>query len=264
MFENHLPQLAAAGTLAAAEDNEHALITAETGRLQIAAHWADLHPGDALTQSRMPGTQHPVRLGGDGTPSIAEFAPAELGCVLRISDGSAFRLIGDALDLRHRLPMIWTAGLAGQTPISLDPAKARPRAVIYVHLSEEALSAGRGAARVEEVGPVLLSQLHLIFGDHCSISMKPVIDLAAGQAAVDAYESQPASANRSCCAIPPTSYLVRFGAGSITLGTRADSYEFDPASVMTRSARGKLCAMSTALSWSVVRAQLSASSWLIP
>jgi hypothetical protein len=75
VFENHLPELDAAGTLAAAEDNEHALITAETRRLQIAAHWADLHPGDAITQSSIPGTQHPVRLGGDGTPTIADFAP---------------------------------------------------------------------------------------------------------------------------------------------------------------------------------------------
>jgi hypothetical protein len=57
-----------------------------------------------------------------------------------------------------------------------------------VHFSEEALSAGRGVARVEEVGPVLLSQLHLVVGDHCSISVKPAIDLAAGHAAVDAYE----------------------------------------------------------------------------
>jgi hypothetical protein len=38
----------------------------------------------------------------------------------------------------------------------------------------------------------------------------------------------------------------------------------DPATVITRSARGKLCAISTALSWSVVRAQLFACSWLIP
>ena len=38
----------------------------------------------------------------------------------------------------------------------------------------------------------------------------------------------------------------------------------DPAIVITRSARGMLCAMRTALSWSVVRAQVSASSWLIP
>ena len=33
----------------------------------------------------------------------------------------------------------------------------------------------------------------------------------------------------------------------------------DPANVITRSACGMLCAMTTALSWSVVRAQLSAS-----
>jgi hypothetical protein len=81
VFENDLVELDAAGTLAAAEDNEHLLITAETRRLHIAAHWADLHPGDAIAQSRIPGTEHPIRLGGDGTPTVADFAPAELGCV---------------------------------------------------------------------------------------------------------------------------------------------------------------------------------------
>ena len=104
------------GTLAAAEANEHTLITAETRRLHIAAHWADLHPGDAVVQSRLPGTEHPVQLGGDGTPTVGDFAPAELGCVLRMSDGSACRLIGDALDLRHRLRSIWAAAQAGQVP----------------------------------------------------------------------------------------------------------------------------------------------------
>jgi hypothetical protein len=116
VFENDLAELDAAGTLAAAEANEHALITAETRRLHIAAHWADLHSGDATPQSRIPGTQHPARLGGEGTPTVADFAAAELGCVLRISDGSASRLIGDALDLRHRLPRIWAAAQAGQVP----------------------------------------------------------------------------------------------------------------------------------------------------
>ncbi|HKN42895.1 MAG TPA: hypothetical protein VJW23_03150, partial [Propionibacteriaceae bacterium] len=43
VFENDLIELDAAGTLAAAEANEHTLTTAETRRLQIAAHWADLH-----------------------------------------------------------------------------------------------------------------------------------------------------------------------------------------------------------------------------
>ena len=116
MFENDLVELDAAETLAAAEANEHTLITAETRRLQIAAHWADLHPGEAVAESRLPGTEHPIRLGGDGTPTVADFAPAELGCVLRISDGSACRLIGDALDLRHRLRLVWKTAQAGQVP----------------------------------------------------------------------------------------------------------------------------------------------------
>jgi hypothetical protein len=116
VFDNDLVELDAAGTLAAAEANEHTLIIAETRRLQIAAHWADLHPGEAVTESRLPGTERPVRLGGDGTPAVGDFAAAELGCALRMSDGSAARLIADPLDLRHRLPLVWAAAQAGQVP----------------------------------------------------------------------------------------------------------------------------------------------------
>jgi hypothetical protein len=393
MFESDLVELDAARTLAAAEANEHALITAETRRLQIAAHWADLHPGEAVAQSRLPGVEGRVRLGGEGTPTVGDFAAAELGCVLRMSDGAASRLIGDALDLRHRLPLIWAAAGAGQVPAfqarrlasatrhltaeqaswvdgriapslgavswgrlqtlleaaiyqadpdgaeqeaaysaqerfvrlgrnsehglkliiaraaagdaiwfkatvdriadilakqgdtdtvevrrskaigilaqpaqalqllcqhqaddwdgptepcddpefeseatdakpsgaepsdvetedladvaseqpadpdpgsaadgerahrslriippPFDPARARPRAVVYVHLSAEALTADGGVARVEEVGPVLLGRLRSLLGDRCSISLKPVIDLPAGHTPVDSYE----------------------------------------------------------------------------
>jgi hypothetical protein len=387
VFENELVELDTAGTLAAAEANEHTLTTAETRRLQIAAHWADLHPGDGVVQSRLPGTERPVRLGGDGTPTVGDFAAAELGCVLRISEGSACRLIGDALDLRHRLPLVWAAALAGQVPAyqarriatatrhlsaeqahrvdtqlapslgaiswgrlqtlveatiyqadpvdaelqaaaaaqerfvrlgrnsehglkliiaratagdaiwfkatidriadilsqqgdpdpveirrskaigilaqpahalqllsrhqhddwdgpaepadpaqepteheqdagvfeepaqdadpsghpdhttdfdqttdetahrslqvsppPVDPDRARPRAVVYVHLSAEALTTTTGVARVEDVGPVLLSRLRTLLGDHCMISVKPVIDLPAGHTPVDSYE----------------------------------------------------------------------------
>ena len=136
VFENDLVELDAAATLAAAEANEHALITAETRRLCIAAHWADLHPGDAIAQSLLPGIEHPVRLGGEGTPTVAGFAPAELGCVLRISDGAACRLIGDALDLRHRLRLIWAAAEAGQVPAY----QARHIATATRHLTAEQAS----------------------------------------------------------------------------------------------------------------------------
>jgi hypothetical protein len=72
------------------------------------------------------------------------------------------------------------------TPPPFDPDRAR--AVIYVHFSEESISAGRGVARVEEVGPVLLPRLRFLLGDRCSISLKPVIDLPAGHLPVDSYE----------------------------------------------------------------------------
>jgi Domain of unknown function (DUF222) len=400
VFDNDdLVELDAAGTLAAAEANEHTLITAEIRKLELAAHWGDLHPGDAVTQSRLPGTERPVRLGGEGTPTVGDFAPAELGCVLRMSDGSASRLIADALDLRHRLKLIWKAALAGQLPAyqarhiagatrhltatqasvvderiapalgavsfgrlqtlleaaiieadpvgaeqraalaaqerfvrlgrksehglktiiaratagdaiwfkatidriadilarqgdedpvdvrrskaigilaqpveavrllythqdddwdgpaeptdvddldqeqaeesevdvdeavrddnsdpsgdaehetpatssdqepstsepaskkthrslqimppPFDPKRARPRAVIFVHLGAEALMAGSGITRVENVGPILLGRLRLLLGDRCTINLKPVIDLPAGHIPVDAYE----------------------------------------------------------------------------
>jgi hypothetical protein len=346
VFENDLVEMDAAATLAAAEANEHTLITAEARRLQIAAHWADLHPGQAVPQRRLPGTEHAVRLGGDGTPTVGDFAAAELGCVLRISDGAAAKLIADALDLRHRLRHVWAAAQAGQvpahqarriatatrhltaghadsvdrritptlgalswtrlhtlldaaiieadpagaaqaaaaaeqerfvrlgrstehglkmiiarasagdaicfkavidriadilsrqgdtesadvrrskalgilaqpaealqllcqhqhdqwdgpteptdaeqslqiTPPPFDPKQARPRAVVYVHLSQEALTTGRGVARVEEVGPILVDRLHTLLGEHYTISLKPVIDLPAGHIPVDNYE----------------------------------------------------------------------------
>jgi hypothetical protein len=73
VFENELVELDAAATLTAAEANEHALILAETRRLHIAAHWADLHAGDAIAKSRIPGAEHAVRLGGEGTPTVGDF-----------------------------------------------------------------------------------------------------------------------------------------------------------------------------------------------
>jgi len=76
------------------------------GILAAAAHWADLHGhlDDDPDGRALPGMEQLVRLGGDGTPEVAEFAPAELGAELAMSPFAARQLIADALDLRHRLP----------------------------------------------------------------------------------------------------------------------------------------------------------------
>ena len=66
------------------------------------------------------------------------------------------------------------------------PAAARPRAVLYVHLHEDAVRKSYGLARVEDLGPVLSREIPEWLG-HTHVTVKPVIDLA-DQVAFDAYE----------------------------------------------------------------------------
>ncbi len=87
---------------------------AEVAILEDAAHWADLHGILESTEFALPGVEQMLPLGGDGTPDVCEFCPAELGAELSISPNSAARLIGDALDLRHRLPQLWARIQAGE------------------------------------------------------------------------------------------------------------------------------------------------------
>ncbi|MDO5682975.1 MAG: hypothetical protein Q4G46_09135 [Propionibacteriaceae bacterium] len=47
------------------------------------------------------------RYGGEGAPEVSEFLRLEVGPALGISPEAAAGLIGDVLDLRHRLPGLW-------------------------------------------------------------------------------------------------------------------------------------------------------------
>jgi hypothetical protein len=58
-----------------------------------------------------------VRLGGAGTPVVLEFAAAELGPRIGRSAYSARMLVADALDVRHRLPRVWSRVCAGEVPV---------------------------------------------------------------------------------------------------------------------------------------------------
>jgi hypothetical protein len=107
--------LDADSTLRRAVDNRRHRDAAEVDELLCAAHWADLHGSlDGLAGPAFPGVERLVAYGGEGTPELAEFAPAELGAVLGVSTSSAIALVADALDLRHRLPALWARVLAGE------------------------------------------------------------------------------------------------------------------------------------------------------
>jgi hypothetical protein len=111
--------LSPAGLLAsikASRDLEHA----EAARqLTLAAAWADLHPPESIHDAAsftVPGCEHEEPIAGEGAPLVAEFCVAELGGVLGISTTAAKKLIGHALELRHRLPRLWAQVHAGQVP----------------------------------------------------------------------------------------------------------------------------------------------------
>ena len=98
------------GVLEAAAEAEQAERRAAFRKLQLAAHWADLHPATTDTGVETFGgaaLMADESLGGDGTPAVAAFTPEPFALALGISPAAGAQLIADALDLRHRHPLLW-------------------------------------------------------------------------------------------------------------------------------------------------------------
>lgn len=109
-------------TLTGVEVAVSARRSAEVSILVHVVHWADLHGDhDGVTREHgatdEPGASrtHPdfKRLGGEGTPVVAEFATAELGVSLRVHPLAARSWLADGLDLRHRLTPLWDLAVSG-------------------------------------------------------------------------------------------------------------------------------------------------------
>ena len=111
-------------------------VEAEAATFVLAAQFADLMAGEGLPVSRrvLPGRERAVRLGGAGTPLVAEFAAADFGARVRMGSWAARHHLADALDVRHRLPLIWARVVARQARVG----NARLVAARTRHLSVEA------------------------------------------------------------------------------------------------------------------------------
>ena len=105
--------------LSALRERRAAEDRAAADQLALAARWADLHPPESIYSAaafEVPGSEHEEPIAGDGCPMVAEFCIAELGAVLGVSTTAAKRLIGHALELRHRLPRLWSQVHSGAVP----------------------------------------------------------------------------------------------------------------------------------------------------
>ena len=121
--------------LTAARDTAAVIADAQVEQLAQAVQWAELNPGDPDPQIEW-GMQ-PLELAGAGAPTIDESAVAEFALAVGMKHEPGARLIGDALELRHRLPRIWARVVAGEVPVF----KARKIAQDTRTLSSDAAAA---------------------------------------------------------------------------------------------------------------------------
>jgi hypothetical protein len=153
MFETDMAEWDTAETLAAtarAQSDEH---EAGVQRLLLSVHYADLHPDPAMIQpdQSCPGGERGLHPGGPGCPGVAEFAVAEFAVVMGVSIETAAKHIGQALALRHRLPLTWDRVLAREA----IPWRAREVATASMGLTVEAAAIvdRRVAPIINTVGP---------------------------------------------------------------------------------------------------------------
>ncbi|PKH43814.1 protein of unknown function [Nocardioides alpinus] len=159
--------LDASGILTSIRSRKAAEDQAAADVLALAAAWADLHPPESLhgaasfTTTGGLGREHEEPIAGPGCPLVAEFCIAELGTVLGITTTAAKKLIGHALELRHRLPRLWSQVHTGAVPAW----RARLVAETTIHCSPALTPEAAGwidtqvAAVTGKIGPAQLDRL---------------------------------------------------------------------------------------------------------
>ncbi|QIK66233.1 DUF222 domain-containing protein [Nocardioides sp. HDW12B] len=153
--------LNAAEALSFVTDRRRATDLAAAQELEGVAHWADLHrvgradllrgavgAVDREIRDALPcrplrddetalGRERELRLAGQGAFMIEEYAVAELATALGLTEHSGRAYVGQAVELRDRLPRCWAQVMAGRLPVW----EARQVAERTIPLSDETAAA---------------------------------------------------------------------------------------------------------------------------
>src|SRR4051812_44400809 len=106
-----------AGVLSAVRDEVAAGMVVERNKMVLAIDWAAMHSVDSLDDAACyPGSEGELTLAGPGAPLVAEFAVAELALALGITTGAARSYLGEAMEVRYRLPKVWRRMVSGDLP----------------------------------------------------------------------------------------------------------------------------------------------------
>ena len=123
-----VPDLDTAGAvLAFARDRRAAADAAEVDLLGAAVTWADLHPVESIHDAALLSRHgdQPLAVAGPGAPLVAEFCVAEFAAAVGLPTETGKAYLGEALELRHRLPRHLGPG-AGRGPAGVAGPPDRP------------------------------------------------------------------------------------------------------------------------------------------
>ncbi len=135
---------------------------AEAARqLRLSVDWAAMHSVDSLADAATVWDRDcgdtGVPVAGPGAPLVAEFCVAELAAAIGVSTDAGRGYLGEAVELRYRLPRVWARVVAGD----LVAWRARRIARATIHLSREAAAFvdAHVAAVAHKIGPYVLDRL---------------------------------------------------------------------------------------------------------
>lgn len=158
----HHRRTTSAAVLDRAVDALEAKRIADVGLLVAAAEWAEANPAgpDVDGGAEAAGWGDPgdlfgegfLPLAGEGAPLVAEFAPVALGAALGWTAAGAQLLMGDALELKSRLPRLWSLVLELEAPVHLARDIAR-------HTRPLSSEAARWADRLVSADPARLDRV---------------------------------------------------------------------------------------------------------
>jgi hypothetical protein len=91
-------------------------------QLQLAVHWAAMHSVDSIHDAatlwapRLGFEEDAVPVAGPGAPLVAEFCVAEFAAAIGMPTEVGRLFLGEALELRYRLPRVWRRITTGDLP----------------------------------------------------------------------------------------------------------------------------------------------------
>jgi hypothetical protein len=150
-----------AAVLAAVRSEAAAADRAEARKLRLAVEWASMHSVDSIADAatiRLEGYGDTgLAIAGPGAPLVAEFSVPEFAAAVGMTTDAGRAYLGEAVELRHRLPRVWHRVRTGD--LAAWKARRIARATIALSRDAAAYVDAMVSPVAHKIGPYQLDRL---------------------------------------------------------------------------------------------------------